>query len=657
MTAYINNVYKQLPKDNEGHKYITSETIYVPVLKAKLSVTTRKTQNLRIVDETILKFIDAGVITSNDISGYMGISPEILDISLAELFSQDYITVTSRTCHMEDKGRAYLKGEKSSLREIEEMRDIYVNLCTGDLLFNSDNYVNNIYANSYKCAHEIIGDLKFFRQNIGKLKEEYDTRQIDMQRGYVSGRKIVSDVVTELLNINSVLDSTVLFKVLKLNFYVSDSHDSIDIISVDSSNTKLVETLKPYLLNEIKNQRVLKSFISNLNEPKLIQEKPVSSEDAVKLLSAIKNYYTEKDKQTAEELIIEHVYTSRSLLENEMVPLVELLSKRAKKADIYIGGYLNREYQNPEISTAVQYIAGVKSVRIFYNNDFNIEKALYSITRSNPSIKNENIIKEQFGDDIKIVFDDIYTISGKLYQMPVYDKLFLKYRKYTLNVDNSKHLAMTKSESTDEETTSVSVAEEINNADGLHNVRDIHICFGEVHCYHKQHIIDEKKASILCVNNKGVVSSVPIYVNFCPLCDKCFLQYNIFKMYQEKYKNLLIKFIPTDTGLYSDDIKGSYLSFDLREESLLHVLGYNTKLTTTTRRMRLITILSCGQMRKNEILKHLDYLVRFNKNNPKHSRSIQTWNDDLEFLADYKLDEHDEIYGQIVMRTKSFRST
>ena len=200
-----------------------------------------------------------------------------------------------------------------------------------------------------------------------------------------------------------------------------------------------------------------------------------------------------------------------------------------------------------------------------------------------------------------------------------------------------------------------SVYSEMRYSLSLQVLREVHICFGDVHCYRNDHCITECKVSVYCSDNNGHVNVVSIYANYCATCDKYFMQYTVFKTYQDRYGNLLVKFTPADEHLYHNELRGDYFLFGLKEESLLHVLGYNTQILSAMRKLRLVTIMACAQMKKSEIIRHLDYLIRFNGNNPKHCMSIRKWKDDLEFVADYELDEHDHVFGQIVMRTNMIR--
>lgn len=434
MTKYIESVLQQLPKDNEGYKYIASETIYIPVQKTKLTITTRQLQEVRFVDEMILKFIDAGVTSTQDLAGYMGISSGILDISLAALFSQDYITATSRVCSITDKGRNFLEGEKSSKKEIEEMTAIYVNLCTGDIAFSDETYVGNFHANAYKCNHTLSGDVQFFRQNISKIKEGYSSRQRETQRRIVGDRKLAEESVSELLSINSAETTAVLFKKVKLNFYSSDSNNSVDITAADSLNADLVDKLKPHLQSEIKIQRLMRSTISTYNDWKLPAEPPPDSQSSSSLLNTLKKYYTVKDKRKFADEVSKHVFKNRSLIENELLPLVEVIAATSKKAEIYVGGDFSRKYQSTDISSTIEYIAGIRNVKIFFNSEEYIKRAKSTIINSHPLITEEHFIRKDFDDDIRFVFDNLYEICGTSYQMPVYVDMFLRYRKYELIV-------------------------------------------------------------------------------------------------------------------------------------------------------------------------------------------------------------------------------
>ena len=182
----------------------------------------------------------------------------------------------------------------------------------------------------------------------------------------------------------------------------------------------------------------------------------------------------------------------------------------------------------------------------------------------------------------------------------------------------------------------------------LDELKKIHISFGDIHCYRNDHDIAERKAIVYCAGSNGNVQEAEIYAHYCINCDKYFLQYNAFKRYQPD--NLLVQYEFMDGKMYYGK-SGSYYLYDgLNDESLLRILGYHTGLSDGPRHTRLATILLCKQMSKPDIIRHIDWLIRFGRNNPRHQNSIPIWEDDLRFIMELGLGKHDVVYGQIVMR-------
>jgi hypothetical protein len=179
-----------------------------------------------------------------------------------------------------------------------------------------------------------------------------------------------------------------------------------------------------------------------------------------------------------------------------------------------------------------------------------------------------------------------------------------------------------------EPTTSHGTSDDIN----AETIKEIHICFGDIHCFRKGHMITEIKVKVFCTDANRTAR---IYANRCTTCDRYFLQYSAFKHYQDKHENLIVSIVPDEAYMRYDERGGHYFLVDLREESFLHILGYTTQVSDSKRRARLVTIMACNQMEKTDIVRHIDFLIRFGRNNPRHAHTIPKWQNDLEFVTDY----------------------
>jgi len=429
MIEYIKSLGAQLPRENSGYKYVCSDSIFIPIQKTRLAIIKRKVQDLRFVDEMILKFIHEGVTNIQELSGLMGLPRDILDISLADLYQNDYISITSKACQIQAKGARFINGEKSTKKERDEMRDVYVNLCTGNIFEDGEGLVNNYYSHAYKFAHSIVADIAFFKKEIGELKQIFNERKIGMPTASPakSQRTEVSD--EELFSIEKTIDSYVLFKRVKLNFYVSETNEIIDIVPTDTANVDIINSLKDTIISEIKQRRLLRP-ITSFTVQKIEQMTPLVLPYPAELKQSIKAFATTKARETIITRIEELIFTDRELLENELLPLIKLLSNISKKAEIYIGKNISYVFQNPEITNTMQLLSEIELLTIFYNNSDGFDKGSKTITSSTPKIKMSNFTKSTFQDELKIIFDDKYVILAVPAQISIYGNMSLNFNKY-----------------------------------------------------------------------------------------------------------------------------------------------------------------------------------------------------------------------------------
>lgn len=437
MTEYIKALASSLPRENSGYEFVCSDYIFIPIQKSRLAIIKRKVQNLSFVDEMILKFIALGITNIRELSGYMGLSKDILEISLADLYKNDYISISSKTCQIQAKGSRFLKGEKETRKERDVLNDIYVNLCTGDIFENWDDLVDNYYSHSYKFGHRIIADIDFFKKEISALKEIFENKKISMLSAAPSKSQHSEQSDEELFGIEKVNNAVGVFKRIKLNFYVSEANEVIDVIPTDSNDIELVAKLKDEIITEIINRKFLKHLLSNqvhISKPNVVPT-PDYPEELKKL---IKTYATSKNKDSIFARIGELILTNRELLENEFLPLIAYLTKEVSLAEIYIGKNLYFQFQSPIISNALQVLSTIEHCSIHYNSEDGFVKGSEAISRSIPKLKKDCFTKTDFSEDFKVIFDGKYTIHSVPTQTRVYKSMYINYKKYFLEVPSSE---------------------------------------------------------------------------------------------------------------------------------------------------------------------------------------------------------------------------
>lgn len=132
----------------------------------------------------------------------------------------------------------------------------------------------------------------------------------------------------------------------------------------------------------------------------------------------------------------------------------------------------------------------------------------------------------------------------------------------------------------------------------------------------------------------------PIEVYYCPKCDKYYINYEEYQAFCGKY------------GLPTFRINDSELRFNgdnysmLSDRSELNLYGYDLSKNSSFRCALLEDLIDTGFMTKASIIAHLEFLIRFGRNNPKNRHAILEWQDDLEHVRSYNQDHSRNIFGE-----------
>ena len=112
------------------------------------------------------------------------------------------------------------------------------------------------------------------------------------------------------------------------------------------------------------------------------------------------------------------------------------------------------------------------------------------------------------------------------------------------------------------------------------------------------------------------------------------------------YQNLKLKGIPvcrvSDEKAY---LNGNVFAngMQLAQESVLKQYGYSVSqedgLTSAARRKILALIVDHKVLTKNEVIGYLDFFINQRKNQSRYEKAIDKWEQDREFISDYRAGE------------------
>lgn len=162
-------------------------------------------------------------------------------------------------------------------------------------------------------------------------------------------------------------------------------------------------------------------------------------------------------------------------------------------------------------------------------------------------------------------------------------------------------------------------------------------------CTHENHEIKDIDAIIPILGEDGKKQEISIIAGYCPQCNVYFIMNSVYE--NLKKKGILLCRV-TDEKSY---LKGGELNgMKLAPESLLMQYGYNVSqaedLTATRRQKILAVIIDNKILSKNEIINYLDFFIHQHGKRNNMERAISKWEDDREFVEEYKSGEYTK-YG------------
>lgn len=425
MKTLVEKLYKNKIPHNEGYTFVCNEDIYIPIYQVYLNITKRISVPLNVVEEKALELINVGVHNINEIADILGIERNLLEITIADLYTKDMIYTTSDNCKLLTNGRDALKTLDRSERKPDFLKDVYIDSITGEIMDNVEQYklldVVNYDDLKLKPAY-IINDVEYFCKRFNDINIIFrkemsiyqDIRKENLNRSM--GKEV--EITDELISIDSIDKLYVKFYKVPICIYISNTGNDIDIIPKNKSSLGFREEHKTILIEQIRNQKIMRKIFNKYSLNTVYSQ--ISLIENVNIEKRLRDYYLKKNKEDEDLRVIEDlIFNSRKLADGEIDDMLYYLIKNSNNIKIYIDKLEDFAW-NTNFITILTSIS-IKTNYYLYYNRFNDErKAINQIKKTVKSL-NKNYFKEEHSYYIKYIFDDITEIVAVPYNINVFE--------------------------------------------------------------------------------------------------------------------------------------------------------------------------------------------------------------------------------------------
>ena len=377
MKQLVEELFYHIIPVNEGYDYLFSDDIYIPVYETTLLVTKRAIMPISLVEEKILQLLDLGIYQIDELAQILGLNRRLLEVTLADLYSKDLITVSSYSCRIEVAGRKAL----CDLNRIEKKQDILKNVCIdgvlGNIVDSSDYELLKSVRNDDNKLKPIIqiGETKNYVNHFKEISQIFD----EENKLYFS--EGIQPIKEELLRIDKVDNTFVKFIKVPIHVYVSSNGIDIDIVAKLPRQKDLFATYKDYIIEQINNKKVFKNYFKfrKISTQGYDGEIYLEKEG---LADEIKKIHFSRNKRNINFLLVENqVLCNRKLLNGEYKDILKYISDGQTYIELYVESLDEWAYNSIFTGTLTENL-GKARLTIFYKSAFDKEKSINQINRN-----------------------------------------------------------------------------------------------------------------------------------------------------------------------------------------------------------------------------------------------------------------------------------
>lgn len=180
-------------------------------------------------------------------------------------------------------------------------------------------------------------------------------------------------------------------------------------------------------------------------------------------------------------------------------------------------------------------------------------------------------------------------------------------------------------------------------------------------CRYNNHSLKDVQAVFTTISRLGTVDKIRIPAGYCPNCNTYFIMESTY----QRIKRSGIPICRTmDEKTYIQNNVGNGMSSysSLAQESVLKQFGYSVSqvddLPLKQRRLILAALVDNNVLTKNDVIGYLDYFINSRKNqknadgSKKYSIAISRWEEDRDFIRNYKTGTFKEVRIQRIITNK-----
>lgn len=419
---------------NEGYLFVKRDLVYVPFIETCLSVTKRSFFILPLLDEIILRLLNAEVHEIEELVNILGVERKHLEITLADLHVRDFLCCTSDRCTLTRRGRDTLQELRYMERRRESLKNIYLDPVNKKVLEKYDGlqFIDKVHENDKKLDADFsVDNVEVFKENIGVINEIFR----DEMSIYNDRTKAEPD---ELLSIDRIEKAHVKYVKIPVYIYAGSSGD-IDILSAARVSEHLLPEFKAEIIAQIRQHKILKRCFTKYAIKDDFSDYSLEMEPVI--LELIKKYKRAKgdEKETLLAEIETNILQTRRLFDDEFQTLAEYLIREAGKVEIKISCL--DDWCRDETLIYVLSMAGkekLECVKYSYTRDFERSASLLEKTVKGIGRKT---IQESHGFYIYLKFGEQYELIGVPENINVIDaSTFIHKTRYYLIVSDREEL-------------------------------------------------------------------------------------------------------------------------------------------------------------------------------------------------------------------------